>query len=64
MRTILGAGAEWDVYQGAGTSIQDAIDGAEAGGTIYVHARTYGEHVGVWKRLTIEGADSIMEASA
>ena len=24
----VGAGAEWDVYPGAGTPIQDAIDGA------------------------------------
>ena len=24
----VGAGAEWDVYPGAGTLIQDAIDGA------------------------------------
>ena len=26
-----GAGAEWDVYPGAGTPIQTAIDGAGAG---------------------------------
>ena len=32
------SGAEWDVYPGAGTPIQDAIDGAWAGDTIYVHA--------------------------
>jgi len=60
----VGAGAEWDVYPGAGTPIQDAIDGAGEGDTIYVHAGTYVENVGVWKRLTIEGADSIMEVSA
>jgi len=58
------SGAEWDVYPGAGTPIQDAIDGAGEGDTIYVHAGTYVENVGVWKRLTIEGADSIMEVSA
>ena len=34
----LGTGAERDVYPGAGTPIQDAIDGAGAGDTIYVHA--------------------------
>ncbi|KAF5415354.1 MAG: hypothetical protein C5S48_06030 [Candidatus Methanogaster sp.] len=27
----VGAGAEWDVYPGAGTPIQDAIDGAGEG---------------------------------
>ena len=61
---VSGAGAEWDVYPGEGTPIQDAIDGAAEGDTIYVHAGTYVENVNVWKRLTIEGADSIMEVSA
>jgi len=43
----------------AGTPIQDATCGAGDGGTIYVHERTYGENVGVNKRLTLidEGAD-------
>ena len=47
------AGAEWHVYPGAGV-----------GETIYVHAVAYHENVDVWKRLTIEGAGSIMEAAA
>ena len=57
----LGAGAEWDVYPGAGTPIQDVIDGAGAGDTIYVHAGTYYENVDVWKRVTLigDGADVV-----
>ena len=51
----LGAGATWDVYPGAGTPIQDAIDGAGAGDTIYVHEGTYVENVDAWKRVTPEG---------
>ena len=31
------SGAEWDVYPGAGTPIQDAVDGVGDGDTIYVH---------------------------
>ena len=60
----VGAGAEWDVYQGAGTPIQDAIDGSGEGDMIFVHAGTYVENVDVGKRLALECADSIMEASA
>jgi len=51
----VGAGAEWHVYQGAGTPIQTAIDGAGVGDTIYVHAGLYYENVNVYKRLTLEG---------
>jgi hypothetical protein len=58
------AGAALHVYPGAGTPIQDALDGAGAGDAIYVHAGTYVENVEVWKRLTIEGADSIIGVSA
>jgi parallel beta-helix repeat protein len=57
----VGAGATWDVYPGAGTPIQDAIDGAGEGDTIYVHAGTYVENVAVWKRVTLigDGADVV-----
>ena len=39
--------------------IQDAVDGAGEGDTIYVHEGTYDENVDVKKRLTLidEGAD-------
>ena len=50
------AGATWDVYPGAGTPIQDAVDGAGEGGTIYVHAG--GRmlwNVDVDKRVTLVG---------
>jgi hypothetical protein len=50
----VGAGAMWDMYPGAGTPIQDAIDGTESD-TIYMHAGTYVENVNVWKRVTLIG---------
>ena len=55
------SGAEWDVYPGVGTPIQDAIDGAGAGDTIYVHAGAYVENVDVNKRVTLigDGADVV-----
>jgi parallel beta-helix repeat protein len=62
----VGAGAEWDVYPGAGTPIQDAIDDAGGGDTIYVHAGTYVENVNVWKRVTLigDGADVVTVRAA
>jgi len=51
----VGAGAEWHVNPGAGTPIQDVIDDAELGDTIYVHAGTYVENVDVDKRITLIG---------
>ncbi len=41
----VGAGATWEVYPGAGTPIQDAVDGAW-GDTIYVHAGTNARECG------------------
>ena len=50
------AGAEWHVYPGEGTPIQDVVDGVEAGDTIYVHVGTYVENVAVdVERLTLVG---------
>ena len=42
----VGAGAEWDVYPGEGTSIQDAMDDAGDGDTIYAHAGTNARECG------------------
>ena len=62
----VGAGAEWDVYPGAGTPIQDAIDSAEVGDMIYVHAGTYVENVNVDNRVTLigDGADVVTVRAA
>ena len=51
------SGAGWAVYPGAGTPIQDAIDGAGEGDAIYVHAGVYVENVDVnTEGLTLIGA--------
>jgi parallel beta-helix repeat protein len=62
----VGAGAEWDVYPGAGTPIQTAINSAGDGDAIYVHAGTYVENVDVNKRLTLigDGADVVNVTAA
>ena len=60
---LVGAGAAecatWHVYPG--DLIQDAIDGAGEGDTVYVHAGTYTENVIVNKRLSLvgDGADVV-----
>ena len=58
------AGAELHVYEG--DSIQDVIDGAGVGDSIYVHAGTYDENVDVWKRVTLvgDGADVVAVRAA
>ena len=60
------AGVELHVYPGAGTPIQDAIDGAGVGDTIYVHEGEYCENVDVWKRVTLvgDGADVVTVRAA
>jgi len=49
------AGAEWDMYPGAGTPIQTAIDGAGTGDTIYVHAGMYDEDLDADNGLALIG---------
>ena len=51
--------ATWHVYPG--DAIQEAIDGAGEGDTVYVHAGTYTENVVVNKPLTLigDGADVV-----
>ena len=60
------AGATWGVYPGAGTPIQDVIDGAGEGDTIYVHAGMYVENVDVDKQVTLigDGADVVTVRAA
>ncbi|KAF5418382.1 MAG: Cell surface glycoprotein [Candidatus Methanogaster sp.] len=56
----------WDVNPGEGIPIQDAIDDAAAGDTIYVHAGEYCENVDVWKQVTLrgDGADVVTVQAA
>jgi len=57
------SGAEWHVYPGQ--SIQTAINNADVGDTIYVHAGTYVENVNVDKRLILIGIDDpVVDAGA
>ena len=62
----VGDGATWDVYPGAGTPIQDAVDGAGVGDAIYVHKGTYVENVDVDKQVTLigDGADVVTVRAA
>ena len=62
----VGAGAEWDVYPGDGMPIQDTINAAYHGDTIYVHAGEYCENVDVNKRLALigDGADVVTVTAA
>ena len=52
------SGAEWDVYPGTGTPIQDAIDGAGAGDTIYVHEGTNAHECGCGDGADVRTADT------
>ena len=54
--TGIAGATDWHVYPGNPyPQIQNAINGASAGDTIYVHAGTYLENVVVDKRLTLNG---------
>lgn len=48
-------GASLDVFPGAGTPLQDAIDNASAGDTLLVHIGTYNEAVVIDKPLKLIG---------
>lgn len=53
-----------DVFPGPGTPLQDAIDAAAPGDTLYVHNGTYGESITITKSLRVHARDGAVTIQA